>query len=257
LLAAGAEQPYDPVSRPERSMTDKRNVSILAAAAASMTLAGCDLQSIPRPDFIGATHAAHQQADAVTDRAEDRMPGVSDAVKAPLRDLNLTLDNVPLILVRAYAKPYDMTGLTSCAAILDQVSALDLALGPDVDIPRAGTPQEDMFDKGRGLAGDAALDAVRSATTGVIPVRGWVRRLSGANRAEQEAKAIVLAGSVRRGFLKALGVQQSCEWPAAPLDLQKAALKARALNQAEKTAIGDVPKATVAAGTGAPALNQR
>jgi hypothetical protein len=132
-----------------------------------------------------------------------------------------------------------------------------LALGPDVDIPRSANSDEDMFAKGRGLAGDAALDAVRSATTGVIPVRSWVRRFSGASRAEQELKAIVLAGSVRRGFLKAMGSQQQCEWPAAPLNLQRAALKVRSLSPAEKTAIGDVPKETVAAGTAPPSVSQR
>ena len=221
------------------------------------SVAGLDGCTVPTPDFAGATHAAHQGADAVGNSADEHMPGVQDAVKSPLRDLNLTEDNIPLILVRAYAKPYDMSGLTACKDILNQVSALDLALGPDVDIPRSGSTEEDMFAKGRGMAGDAALDAVRSATTGVIPVRSWVRRFSGANRAEQEAKAIVLAGSVRRGFLKALGAQQGCEWPAAPLDLQKAAIKARALNTAEKTAIGDVPKETVAAGVTTPGAAQR
>jgi hypothetical protein len=229
----------------------------LIAVGAGAGLSGCALPSLPHPDFVGATHAAHQNADAVGQQADERMPGVNDAMKAPLRDLNLTTDDVPTILIRAYAKPYDTRGLDSCQGILDQVSALDLALGPDVDIPRSASASEDMFSKGRGLAGDAALDAVRSATTGVIPVRSWVRRLSGANRAEQEAKAIILAGAVRRGFLKAMGVQQHCEWPAAPLDLQKASLKARRLNPAEKGALGDVPKETAAAGVAAPGAAQR
>jgi hypothetical protein len=219
------------------------------AVCASLAFGACAMHG---PDFAGATHAAHQGADAVSQGAESRMPGVNDAVKAPLRDLNLVDDNVPTILVRAYAKPYDTSGLDSCQAILEQVSALDLALGPDVDIPRGATAQEDMFSKGRGLAGEAALDAVRSATTGVIPVRSWVRRFSGANRAEQEAKAIVLSGAIRRGFLKAMGLQRHCDWPAAPLDLRKAALKARTLNPAEKNALGDVPKETAAAGSAPP-----
>ncbi len=224
-----------------------RLVAGLTASVLAVAVSGCALH-IPSPDFQGATHAAHQGADAVSQGAEDRMPGVNDAVKAPLRDLNLTSDNIPVILVRAYAKPYDTAGLGSCQAILDQVSALDLALGPDVDIPRGPTAEEDMLAKGRGLAGDAALDAVRSATSGVLPVRSWVRRFSGANRAEQEAKAIALAGSVRRGFLKAIGSQQHCDWPAAPLDLQRAALKAGDLNSAEKTALGGVPAETASAG---------
>jgi hypothetical protein len=240
------------------AMRDVPRLIVLGASAGVCAgVCGCAIPSIPSPDFAGATHVAHRGADAVSAGAEDRMPGVNDAVRAPLRDLNLVEDNVPTILVRAYAKPYDTKGLDSCQAILDQVSALDLALGPDVDIPRSQSAGEDMFSKGRGMAGEAALDAVRSATTGVIPIRSWVRRFSGATRAEQEAKAIALAGSVRRGFLKAMGVQQHCDWPAAPLDLQKAALRARTLNPAEQNAIGDVPKETVAAGSAKPGLAQR
>jgi hypothetical protein len=230
---------------------------VFIMAGLSLGLVGCAVPHMSSPDFAGATHAAHERADAVSQSAEERMPGVNDAVKAPLRDLNLVDDNIPTSLVRAYAKPYDVSGLDSCQAIQDQISALDLALGPDVDIPRGPTAEEDMFAKGRGLAGSAALDAVRSATTGVIPVRSWVRRFSGANRAEQEAKAIVLSGAIRRGFLKAIGLQQHCEWPAAPLDLRKVALKTRSLNAAQKDALGGVPAETAAAGPPAPGVAQR
>jgi hypothetical protein len=55
--------------------------------------------------------------------------------------------------------------------------------------------------------------------------------------------------------LKAIGAQQHCDWPAAPLDLQKTALKARNLNPAEKTALGGGD--TVAAGSTAPNATQR
>lgn len=231
----------------------KRSTLSLLAASLSLSICGCAMPRMTAPDVGGAAHAAHQGADAVRQGAEERLPGVSDAMDAPLRDLNLVDDNVPTSLVRAYAKPYDAKGLDSCQAILDQVSALDLVLGPDVDIPRSASAEEDMFAKGRGLAGDAALDAVRSATLGVIPVRSWVRRFSGASRAEQEAKAIVLAGSIRRGFLKAMGEMHHCDWPAAPLDLQKAALQARALGEAEKSAISDLPKATMVVAGSRPA----
>jgi hypothetical protein len=231
-------------------------ISGLIVSGLAVAVSSCAM-NIPSPDFQGATHAAHQSADALSQGAEDRMPGVNDAVKAPLRDMNLTSENIPVILVRAYAKPYDTSELGSCRAILEQVSALDLALGPDVDIPRAPTAEEDMLSKGRSLAGDAALDAVRSATSGVLPVRSWVRRFSGANRAEQEAKAIVLAGSVRRGFLKAMGSQQHCDWPAAPLDLRKTVLRAGDLNPAEKTALGGVPAETAAQGVAPQSATHR
>jgi hypothetical protein len=179
-------------------------------SAAGLALAGC--ASMPKTD--GFTQKSMAAGSSAYDQAAQGLPG---AAQAPFRDLNLVHDAVPPILVRAYARPYDNAGLDSCPAILEQVHQLDLALGPDVDIPLGATPEKDMFAKGAGFAADAALDAAKAATTGFIPLRSWVRRLSGANRAEQQAKAVALAGSVRRGYLKAIGQQRGCDWPAAPL----------------------------------------
>jgi len=194
-----------------------RAFGVLAAAGSAATLAGCGTAPKPAPDSLTARGA--QAAGAAMDQTYS---GFGDAARAPLRDLNLMHDQVPPVLVRAYARPYDQTGLDTCPAISDQVHQLDLALGPDVDIPQAESPEKDMFSKGASIAADAALDAVRSATTGVIPVRSWVRRFSGANRAEQQAKAVVLADAVRRGYLKALGQMRGCDWPASPLKPQTA-----------------------------------
>lgn len=219
----------------------QRIVKIGLAAAAPALLGACSMSSIPRPDFEGAAHAAHQDADVVSSSADERFPGVSAAVKAPLRDFNLIDDQVPVVLVRAYQHPYDAQGLSTCPAVQAEISALDLALGPDVDIPRAGMVKDGMMARGRTMAAEGALDAVRSATTGAIPVRSWVRRLSGAARDEAELKAVVLAGAVRRGFLKAVGYELHCEWPAAPLDLQSAQLKLKHLTTAEREALGGAP----------------
>lgn len=186
-----------------------RRRSVLVAISGALALAGCG--SMSKNDFAEKSIAAGSSA---YDQTAQGLPG---AAQAPLRDLNLVRDQIPPILVRAYARPYDRQGLDTCPVILDQVHQLDLALGPDVDIPLAATPEKDMFAKGAGFAADAALDAAKAATTGMIPLRSWVRRLSGANRAEQQAKAVALAGSVRRGYLKALGEQKGCDWPAAPL----------------------------------------
>lgn len=183
--------------------------TVWLAVAGALSLAGC--AAMPKSDL------AQKSIAAGTSAYDQTAQGLPAAAQAPLRDLNLVRDQIPPVLVRAYARPYDRQGLDTCPAILDQVHQLDLALGPDVDIPLGATPEKDMFDKGAGFAADAALDAAKAATTGLIPLRSWVRKLSGANRAEQQAKAVALAGSVRRGYLKALGEQKGCEWPAAPL----------------------------------------
>ncbi len=191
-------------------------ILLAAAAGAAMALSACT--SAPKPQASSpppavAPNSGSSAAGAAMNTASD----VGDAAEEPLRDLNLMHDQIPPALIRAYARPYDQSGMDTCPAIADQIHQLDLALGPDVDIPQAASPEKDMFNKGASLAADAALEAVRSATGGVIPVRSWVRRFSGAARAEQEAKAVALAGSVRRGYLKALGQMKGCDWPASPL----------------------------------------
>lgn len=186
----------------------------IGTSALALSLSACGSMQMPKAQPGSFADRGSQAAGAAVG---DTYNGFGEAAQAPLRDLNMVREQAPPILVRAYARPYDQTGLETCPAIADQVHQLDLALGPDVDIPRAESEDKDMFAKGASFAADAALDAVRSATTGIIPVRSWVRRFSGANRAEQEAKAVALAGSVRRGYLKALGQQKGCDWPAAPL----------------------------------------
>ncbi len=192
-----------------------RTICVLATAGTAAGLSAC--ASMPKTQ---AGDYANRGGAAAGSAAADTYSGLGDAAKAPLRDFNIVRDQIPPILVRAYARPYDQTGLDTCPAIEEQVRQLDLALGPDVDIPQAATPEQDMFAKGATFAADAALDAVRSATTGVIPVRSWVRRISGANRMEQQAKSVALAGSVRRGYLKAIGQAKGCDWPASPLSPQ-------------------------------------
>jgi len=190
-----------------------RAVGMMATTGiAACTLCGCaSMSKAPGADY------AVRGSQAAGSAVGDTYSNMGDAAKAPLQDFNLMHDAIPPILVRAYARPYDNSGLDTCSAISEQVRQLDLALGPDVDIPAVAEVEQDVFAKGASFAADAALDAAKSATTGVIPLRSWVRRISGANKAEARAKAVALAGSVRRGYLKALGQMKSCDWPASPL----------------------------------------
>lgn len=188
-----------------------------AAAGAAMALAGC---STMQQTSASAGNFASKSGTAAGSAVGDTYQGMSKAASTPFHDLNLVRDRLPPVLIRAYARPYDRADTETCPAIVDQIHQLDLALGPDVDIPRAPTAEGDAFSKGSSLAAQAALEAVASASGGVIPARGLVRRLSGAARAEQEAKAVALAGAVRRGYLKAIGQAKGCDWPASPLPPQ-------------------------------------
>lgn len=141
--------------------------------------------------------------------------GIDEAVTAPLEDLNLKRTDIPLALRLAVADPYSLRGMARCEAIAGEVGRIDAALGPDLDEP-APPDGRRMNEKGADYAAGAALDAVRDTTTGVIPMRGWVRRLTGAERHQKQVREAIQAGTVRRAYLKGVGMQKNCAPPAAP-----------------------------------------
>lgn len=154
--------------------------------------------------------------DPRQDRGETQVrPDLRDAVTAPLDDLNLKHTAIPDVLKRAVADPYDMDGLTRCEAIAGEVGRLNEALGPDLDEP----PPPDRRTRGQKLkqaAGDAAVGAVGAKTRGLLPFRGWVRKLSGADRRDKRVAEAINAGKIRRGYLKGAGMRMNCAPPAAP-----------------------------------------
>lgn len=141
--------------------------------------------------------------------------GFADAAAAPLEDLNLRRDAIPTVLLQAQAAPYDMRNLSRCPAIAAEVARLDEALGPDMDEP----PQQDgslASEQAADAAARATLDAIRDTTTDFIPLRSWVRRLTGAEQHSRQVQDAILAGRQRRAFLKGMGMQRNCAPPAAP-----------------------------------------
>lgn len=129
--------------------------------------------------------------------------GVGRAATAPLDDLNLRRHEVPESLIVARRAPYETASLRRCSAVIAQIDNLDQALGPDVDQPVPATGTGDQ-------AANAALELVRDAATDFIPLRSWVRRLSGAAARDREVQAAIRAGLVRRGFLKGIAHQRRC-----------------------------------------------
>lgn len=157
-----------------------------------------------------------ERPDPRQDRGETQVrPNLRDAVTAPLDDLNLKHTDIPDVLKRAVAGPYDRDGFRTCEAIAGEVGRLDEALGPDLDEP----PPPDRRTRGQKLkqaAGDAAVSAVGDKTRSLLPFRGWVRKLSGAERRDKRVAEAINAGKIRRGYLKGAGMNMNCAPPAAP-----------------------------------------
>lgn len=140
---------------------------------------------------------------------------LTQAAVAPLNDLNLVKDKIPPLLQTAQKAPYALPADRSCPALAADVQALDAVLGADLDAPRSDDDPS-LLEQGTGAAGDAAISAVRNTTEGVIPFRGWVRKLTGAERHAREVSSAIAAGTVRRAYLKGLGQSAGCQAPAAP-----------------------------------------
>ena len=134
---------------------------------------------------------------------------VTDAASAPLNDLNLVKAPIPVALANAQKQPYGAPAGAGCDALASEVRSLDEVLGADLDAaPSASNPG--LIERGSTAVGDAAVGALRNTAEGLVPYRGWVRKLSGAERYSKEVAAAIAAGTVRRAFLKGVRAERGC-----------------------------------------------
>lgn len=140
--------------------------------------------------------------------AQDRS-SVADAATSPLNDFNLMHAEIPVVLANAQKQPYAIPADLSCHALSAAILELDSALGPDLDAP-ATESNPGLLERGTSEAKHSAVGALRSTAEGVVPFRGWIRKLSGAERFSKKVAASIAAGAVRRAFLKGLKVSRQC-----------------------------------------------
>lgn len=148
--------------------------------------------------------AAAPLAAEAQENLRDREPDVVDVAKTPLTDLNLAQDPIPELLLAAAAAPYASDGLTGCGAIGGAIARLDMVLGPDLDVAHE--------DRNEISVGQLAQSWIGS----FIPFRSLVREVTGAAEHQREFEAAIVAGLIRRGYLKGLGKQMGCSYPARP-----------------------------------------
>lgn len=159
---------------------------------------------------------AHSAGTQSQSRAQKTETEFADALVAPLADLNLVRPPIPAILASAQQQPYAHPQDDSCTGLGQEVTELNRVLGADLDTPpSAGNPS--LLERGSDLATHAVVNAVRDSTTGLLPFRGWIRRLTGAEKHARAVIAAISAGAVRRAYLKGLGQAQGCPLPAAPV----------------------------------------
>lgn len=128
---------------------------------------------------------------------------VEGAMTRPLTDLGIMRTTIPEALQSAVIAPYAVADPTSCPALSAEIARLNDVLGPDLDAEQA---------KAEGMASEMLFGAFQSALD--LPYRGVLRRLTGAEKRDRARTAAVLAGMVRRAWLKGLAHNAGCAVPA-------------------------------------------
>lgn len=141
--------------------------------------------------------------------------GIVHAAATPLRDVGLLRPDVPEAL-KDLNYPYAVTAPHGdCAAVAAEIAGMDALLGPESYQP---DEESGIGTRASQAAGNYAVSTVADAAADVLPYRGWVRRLSGASKAERKAAAAYAMGEQRRTFLRgyAAGLGCAIELPAPP-----------------------------------------
>ena len=184
---------------------------------AALSLGGC--ASAPAQQAPAAAPEASATSTATptpsTSSGNQTATEVGKAITSPLGDLNLVKADIPAVLAAARHAPYAAPADRSCSTLAEHIQALDAVLGADLDTP-ATDSNPSLIERGAGAAKKGAIGAVKGAAEGIVPMRSWVRKLTGAEKYAREVEASITAGTIRRSYLKGLGQAAGCAAPAAP-----------------------------------------
>jgi hypothetical protein len=145
--------------------------------------------------------------------ASDTKSRVVSAATMPLSDLNIVKAEIPAVLRKSAKAPYQIPVDQTCTGIALEIHKLDEVLGADINTPVTET-NPPLIEWGMESVNDATLGTIQHSAEAVIPFRGWVRKLSGAERYSKDVSAAIAAGSIRRAFLKGVGSSHGCHWDA-------------------------------------------
>lgn len=174
-------------------------------------LAGCSsMEEVKSEKFV----PARPVSNIITDTVVGTFQGAWEAVQSPFEDIGMKKQTIPEKLQQIVDNPYAMPEELSCEGIESEITELDTLLGPDVCTPEnqtgaASSSKGEYVEKGAGLAKNRAVDMV-SSRVNIIPFRGVVRQISGAERHLKLVERSYQAGKLRRAFLKGLMVSGGC-----------------------------------------------
>lgn len=155
--------------------------------------------------IFGAALLALPAASAAQTGAQDKdvEDRVADDVTKPVKKAK-----IPEKLKQIQKKPYSLKGLGSCDALQREIRELNEVLGPDVN---------EKVNKSRAKKREQTAGRVAGSAAGsLIPFGGLIGEISGANKSRRKLNRAIYSGTVRRGFLKGVGLERGCAKPARP-----------------------------------------
>lgn len=177
-------------------------------------LVGCgaaeEVKEIKSEKFVPARPVTSIISDTVVGTVE----GAWAAVLTPFEDVGIKKQSIPEKLQQIVDNPYTLPQQPTCESVQAEIVELDNLLGPDVCTPSnkigfVGSSKGEYVEKGAGFARDHAVGMV-SSKVNIIPFRGIVRRISGAEKHVKLVERSYQAGKLRRAFLKGLLVSGGC-----------------------------------------------
>jgi hypothetical protein len=121
------------------------------------------------------------------------------AVQRPFHDLGFTREIPPDVLTRAVEDPYALPSGLVCEANLAEIAVLDQVLGPDQRLPGEDAPMD-----ASGLVADVIGGAIS------LPYSNVIRELTGAAQRDRVLRGAILAGMLRRSFLRGVVLAYDC-----------------------------------------------
>jgi hypothetical protein len=173
-------------------------------------------------------------------RGDRTRRGFANAATSPLRDVGLIRPDIPEIL-EDLKYPYSTLNLVGgCPTILYEIGQLDAVLGEEEYQPE---PDRTMGERGADEASNAAVNAAGDLAGDAVPFRSWVRRLSGAQRAQRRYAEAIEMGQMRRSFLRGYGASLGCRAviPAPPPPPETARREERDARSPHPAGVGSPP----------------
>jgi hypothetical protein len=161
-----------------------------------------------QPAATQQTAGAQQTPETEEGQQIDAKAELKGVLTQPFDDFNLTRAEIPEGLIPIRNNPYGLRANVTCAQLTEEIVYIDGLVGADLEPVPQGEGDDSLLTRENTTT--AARNVARSAASSWIPFRGLVRELTGAEAHARAFKEAVLAGMVRRAYLKGLREARRC-----------------------------------------------